>query len=616
MAETSAPAAAAATSARQPFTAPVKPEFIIPTQPGPERPNANADAPAPVAENVAPIDTSRKHAREESPQRASNKRGRGGAKSKSFGERRREARGAPQDQICNDIAFGRQCPRGDGCRFSHDVKAYLASKPEDLGDRCPMFDAYGRCPMGVKCRFGRAHSDPETGAQIKIEGKEDQNVQILNGNTMPLQKDVRKGIKKLTRAAEVEAVLGKERGQKKGGADNAGKDKVGDGSASEAVESQTAAAPAKPDAEQADEIDVREGRLRPQEKKRIDFRDKLYLAPLTTVGNLPFRRICKNLGADVTCSEMVVALKLVQNEKNEFALLKRHKSEDVFGVQICGNNVAVMAKAAEILSAEDYGVHVDFIDINMGCPIDMVFNSGAGSALLERAQRLGDVVRAVDYSSIHPTTCKIRTGVLSSKPVAHHLLPLFEKWNVNLLTLHGRSREQRYSKLADWDYIAKVSQTRTPDSNMFFFGNGDVLSHEDYYADRAKANVDGIMLGRGALIKPWLFTEIKERRVWDISSRERFDILQDFAKYGLEYWGSDNRGIETTRRFLLECQSFFYRYIPAGLLEVLPQKMTERPPRYFGRDELETLMASPNKDDWLKLVERIPLLGKTPEGFQ
>ncbi|KAM6331901.1 LOW QUALITY PROTEIN: tRNA-dihydrouridine(47) synthase [NAD(P)(+)]-like [Alca torda] len=178
-----------------------------------------------------------------------------------------------------------------------------------------------------------------------------------------------------------------------------------------------------------------------------------------------------------------------------------------------------------------------------------------------------------------------------------------------LLQLHGRSREQRYTRGADWDYIAECAKIASP---VPLFGNGDSLSYED--ANRAmQTGVSGVMIARGALIKPWLFTEIKEQRHWDISSSERFDILKDFTNYGLEHWGSDTQGVEKTRKFLLEWLSFLCRYIPVGLLEHLPQKINERPPYYMGRDYLETLMASQNVDDWIRISEL--LLGAVPANF-
>jgi len=176
--------------------------------------------------------------------------------------------------------------------------------------------------------------------------------------------------------------------------------------------------------------------------------------------------------------------------------------------------------------------------------------------------------------------------------------------------LHGRSREQRYTRLADWEYIGEAQKTvkRIP-----VFGNGDVMSFEDHNMAVSKSGVDGIMVARGALIKPWLFIEIKEQRHWDIQATERLDIVKEFCNYGLEHWGSDDKGVETTRRFLLEWQSFMYRYVPHGLLMFPPQKINERAPLFRGRNELETLLASPDSRDWVKITEMF--LGKVPDHF-
>ncbi|XP_050842112.1 tRNA-dihydrouridine(47) synthase [NAD(P)(+)]-like isoform X1 [Serinus canaria] len=347
-------------------------------------------------------------------------------------------------------------------------------------------------------------------------------------------------------------------------------------------------------------------KLRPCEKKKLEIQGKLYLAPLTTCGNLPFRRICKRFGADVTCGEMAVCTNLLQGQSSEWALLKRHHTEDIFGVQLEGAFPDTMTKCAELLNRT---IDVDFVDINVGCPIDLVYKKGGGCALMTRSNKFEQIVRGMNSVLDVPLTVKIRTGVQEKVNVAHKIIPRIREWGASMVTLHGRSREQRYTRSADWAYIAECARLASP---MPLFGNGDILSYED--ANRAmQMGVSGIMIARGALIKPWLFTEIKEQRHWDISSRERLDILKDFTNYGLEHWGSDTQGVEKTRKFLLEWLSFLCRYIPVGLLEHLPQKINERPPYYLGRDYLETLMASQNVDDWIKISEL--LLGPVPPSF-
>ena len=126
--------------------------------------------------------------------------------------------------------------------------------------------------------------------------------------------------------------------------------------------------------------------------------------------------------------------------------------------------------------------------------------------------------------------------------------------------------------------------------------------------------VDSLPHCRRSLSDRWLPTEIKERRHWDISATERLDILKDFVHFGLEHWGSDTQGVNNVRRFLLEWLSFLHRYVPVGLLEVVPQEMNQRPPSHMaGRNELETLFLSRHCADWIKISEM--LLGPVPDGF-
>jgi tRNA-dihydrouridine synthase 3 len=158
-----------------------------------------------------------------------------------------------------------------------------------------------------------------------------------------------------------------------------------------------------------------------------------------------------------------------------------------------------------------------------------------------------------------PVTVKFRMAIYDKKPIGTHMTPIFHDLGAALATLHGRSRQQRYTKLADWDYIKECATTDRgiPGSNNYMplFGNGDILGYTDYYRHLEEHNVDGCMIARGALMKPWIFDEIKTRRDWDISSGERFDMMKRFCNYGMEHWGSDTQGVNQTRRFLLEWQS-------------------------------------------------------------
>uniref|UniRef100_UPI0023EA7D93 tRNA-dihydrouridine(47) synthase [NAD(P)(+)]-like n=1 Tax=Agelaius phoeniceus TaxID=39638 RepID=UPI0023EA7D93 len=633
------------------------------------------------AEELGQDGESQGNAGEEEKERQEKKRARGQNKSRPC----MKPNCYEQSRLCPSVTQGcaGQCHFGPRCRFLHDVSQYLAAKPADLGQRCVLFDTFGRCPYGVTCRFGQAHlgDGHQNLVNASLVQQWEGKLLVRNGLSKELQQQLRKrkfsfhkaeeflrglragkGGKATGSSTEVSNCTDPQEGlrdspvlQEQGedprpealqgsrGAEDAPKSEVLQGSRgaedapkSEVLQSsQGAEDAAKPEvlqssrgAEDAPRPEVLQSsqraegapsiptlgpltdeditKLRPCEKKKLEIQGKLYLAPLTTCGNLPFRRICKAFGADVTCGEMAVCTNLLQGQSSEWALLKRHHTEDIFGVQLEGAFPDTMTKCAELLNRT---IDVDFVDINVGCPIDLVYKKGGGCALMTRSNKFEQIVRGMNSVLDVPLTVKIRTGVQEKVNVAHKIIPRIREWGASMVTLHGRSREQRYTRSADWAYIAECARLASP---MPLFGNGDILSYED--ANRAmQMGVSGIMIARGALIKPWLFTEIKEQRHWDISSRERFDILKDFTNYGLEHWGSDTQGVEKTRKFLLEWLSFLCRYIPVGLLEHLPQKINERPPYYLGRDYLETLMASQNVDDWIKISEL--LLGPVPPSF-
>lgn len=169
--------------------------------------------------------------------------------------------------------------------------------------------------------------------------------------------------------------------------------------------------------------------LPPKERKLIDFRNKVYIAPLTTVGNLPFRRIMKSFGADITCGEMALSHELLQGKPSEWALLKRHPIEDVFGVQIAGGHADQYTRVAEILANEE-GMEIDFMDFNLGCPIDLVCDKGSGAALMLREKKLRGSLEGVTKMLDCPITIKMRTGWDEKKNIAHLLVPTIQKWGI------------------------------------------------------------------------------------------------------------------------------------------------------------------------------------------
>jgi tRNA-dihydrouridine synthase 3 len=511
-------------------------------------------------------------------------------------KRPRDKRAPDSEKLCLFVVRGESCPHGTTCKFSHDVDEYIRTKPQDLTNiqgGCPSFRIQGFCRYGICCRLASTHTT-----------KAGTNISTSNNSTDTDSNDGNAEIKTTFNILDRQVLTQLRKNQFPFVCPR----NPFQGKQMPEAARKIFSAPLPKD-------DVDDGPRLPN--KTIDFSGKVYIAPLTTVGNLPFRRIMKHFGADITCGEMAVATCLLEGKHTEWSLVKRHVSEDVFGVQLAAGHPDQFVRAAEILKKH---VRMDFVDLNLGCPLDILCNKGAGAHMMLREKRLKDSLIGICNTLDVPVTIKMRTGWDGAKPIAHKLVPHIQSWGVDGLSaifVHGRSRLQRYSKDADWDYISQVAKSQSDEYRKIpIIGNGDIFSYTDYEDKIAREGVQATaMLARGALIKPWLSTEIKERRHWDISATERMDILKDFVRFGLEHWGSDQQGVNTTRRFLLEWLSFLCRYVPVALLERIPQAMNQRPPTHMvGRSDLETLFMSTCSYDWLKISEM--LLGPVPVDFE
>ncbi|KAG6889934.1 tRNA-dihydrouridine synthase 3 [Termitomyces sp. Mi166 len=595
---------------------------------------------------------------------------RGANKGRRFGKVRDEL------DLCWRVANGANCEYGAD-QFSHDIRAYLAAKQQDiripeiseisnaptfapdsiklakphpehpsinLNTVCPIFAETGECRYGFKCRFLGGHVQVGPSGNLTLVNDEEKKARtaVSSQELNFIGGDIQKQLRSKKYSFPISDACLREI-QQQNDVETSSKPKTDGGSGAVVltepeqdmdIDTTASEKPTRAPASTTEEsIEKRTGEsslastsdtpdvpVRFAEKKRLHWSGKTYLAPLTTVGNLPFRQLCVKYGADITCGEMGLANSFLAGSKEEWSLVRRHPSEKIFGVQVAGNKPSTLVPTAEVIAKELAG-NVDFVDLNCGCPIDLVFKSGSGSALLDAPGKLGKILIGMNKAlGDIPVTVKLRTGVKDGKNTAHKTMPRAAvEWGASCITLHGRTRQQRYTRLADWDYVKEcVEAVRSQEAEedlppIPIFGGGDCYSSQDYWSNIEKTGVDGVMLGRGALIKPWLFTEVKERREWDISARERLDLIKTYAEYGINHFGSDTAGVNTTRRYLCEALSFQYRYIPIGLLERLPARINDRAPAFRGRDELETLLASGNSSDWIKISEMF--LGPAPESW-
>jgi tRNA-dihydrouridine synthase B len=228
----------------------------------------------------------------------------------------------------------------------------------------------------------------------------------------------------------------------------------------------------------------------------------LVLAPMAGITDLPFRRICKELGAGLVFSEMVSAEALIRENKRTRFMLRTDPAERPVVFQIFGSKPASMAEATHVVSQGE----VDFIDINMGCPVPKVLKSGAGSALLRDLGLAKEIMAAVVGASKVPVSIKIRLGWDAKSIVAVDMAQAAESAGIAAVTVHARTKAQGFSGHADWDMIRSVKRS----VGIPIIGNGDVRSGQDAKRMRDETGCDGIMIGRAIQGNPWIFREANQ----------------------------------------------------------------------------------------------------------
>lgn len=268
--------------------------------------------------------------------------------------------------------------------------------------------------------------------------------------------------------------------------------------------------------------------------KDVEFKNRIFLAPMAGIADRAFRELCINYGAGYTVTEMVSSKGLTMGDKKSAQLLTLGENENPVGAQIFGDDPEIMAQAAVKCLKFNPAV----IDINMGCPAPKVAMNGGGASLMKNVLLAGEIVKAVSSVVSIPVTVKIRKGWDDESVNAVELAETAEKNGASAVVIHGRTRNQMYSGKVDYDIIAQVKKA----VSVPVIGNGDITDEQSAAIMFEKTNCDAVMIGRGALGNPWLFRRIHayldECRVLpDVSVSEKMVVMLKHIQTIIDYKG-------------------------------------------------------------------------------
>lgn len=264
-------------------------------------------------------------------------------------------------------------------------------------------------------------------------------------------------------------------------------------------------------------------------KNKLDFSKPLVvLAPLAGYTDLPFRSVVKEFGVDLTISEMISSNALAHKNEKTIKMVQKASNESPYFVQISGSDPKIIKQAVEVLNEID---GIDGIDLNCGCPAPKVFGHGSGSNLLGDLPRLQDILQTIkDTSNKQYTTVKIRIGI--DEKIPKQIAIAIEEIGVDMISVHGRTKKGAYKSVVDYEAIKIIKQN----VSCPVIANGDIKDRKKAVEvlDYTKAN--GVMIGRGAVGKPWIFEQIKSNND-DISNELKKTIILKHFDAMVEHYG-------------------------------------------------------------------------------
>ncbi len=241
------------------------------------------------------------------------------------------------------------------------------------------------------------------------------------------------------------------------------------------------------------------------------------LAPLAGFTDLPFRGVVKKFGADLTVSEMISSNALVENNPKTLKMLQKNPLENPYSVQIAGSDPDIIRRAVEIINRED---NIDIIDLNCGCPAPKVVNNLQGSALLTDLKRMGTAIETIKkYSNKRYTSVKIRLGFEKKNHI--EIAKVCEDSGADFIAVHGRTRVGRYKAPVDYNAIAEIKST----VSIPVIANGDITTPKKAKWVLEYTKADGVMVGRGAIGKPWIFKLMKDYIIDGLEEQKLYSNL-------------------------------------------------------------------------------------------